>query len=154
MHLVAQDGVRYSRQKRRVYIDSIVRGFLNVREGYSHHLVAHLVYASSSSVYGGDTKMPFVETEAVDHPISLYAATKRANELNAHTYSHLYGLPTTGLHFFTLYGPWGNLTKLLDNEAVTSYIGRNEPEILNHLELVVNTVSMEEPVQQQQEAEP
>jgi UDP-glucuronate 4-epimerase len=107
VHLAAQAGVRYSLQNPHAYADSNVSGFLNVLEGCRHHRVAHLVYASSSSVYGGNTKMPFAETDAVDHPISLYAATKKANELMAHTYSHLYGLPTTGLRFFTVYGPWG-----------------------------------------------
>ena len=88
-------------------MDSNVVGFTNVLEGCRHHGVRHLVYASSSSVYGGNTRMPFSEHDSVDHPISLYAATKKANELMAHTYSHLYGLPTTGLRFFTVYGPWG-----------------------------------------------
>jgi UDP-glucuronate 4-epimerase len=107
VHLAAQAGVRYSLQNPHAYVDSNVVGFLNVLEGCRHHGVAHLVYASSSSVYGGNTKMPFAEHDAVDHPVSLYAATKKANELMAHTYSHLYGLPTTGLRFFTVYGPWG-----------------------------------------------
>jgi UDP-glucuronate 4-epimerase len=107
VHLAAQAGVRYSLQNPHIYVDSNVSGFLNVLEGCRHHQVAHLVYASSSSVYGGNAKMPFAETDAVDHPVSLYAATKKANELMAHTYSHLYGVPTTGLRFFTVYGPWG-----------------------------------------------
>jgi UDP-glucuronate 4-epimerase len=107
VHLGAQAGVRYSLQKPHAYAESNLTGFLNVLEGCRHHAVQHLVYASSSSVYGGNTKMPFAETDAVDHPVSLYAATKKANELMAHTYSHLYGLPTTGLRFFTVYGPWG-----------------------------------------------
>ena len=107
IHLAAQAGVRYSLQNPHAYIDSNIVGFTNILEGCRHSKVQHLVYASSSSVYGGNTKMPFSEHDSVDHPISLYAATKKANELMAHTYSHLYGLPTTGLRFFTVYGPWG-----------------------------------------------
>lgn len=107
VHLAAQAGVRYSLQNPHAYVDSNLTGFVNVLEGCRHNRVEHLVFASSSSVYGGNTKMPFCETDTVDHPISLYAATKKANELMAHTYSHLYGLPTTGLRFFTVYGPWG-----------------------------------------------
>ncbi|MDR2688623.1 MAG: NAD-dependent epimerase [Azoarcus sp.] len=107
IHLAAQAGVRYSLQNPHAYVDSNLVGFVNILEGCRHHRVAHLVYASSSSVYGGNTKMPFSEHDSVDHPVSLYAATKKANELMAHTYSHLYGLPTTGLRFFTVYGPWG-----------------------------------------------
>ena len=107
IHLAAQAGVRYSLQNPHAYIESNVVGFTNVLEGCRHTKVGHLVYASSSSVYGGNTKMPFSEHDSVDHPVSLYAATKKANELMAHTYSHLFGLPTTGLRFFTVYGPWG-----------------------------------------------
>jgi UDP-glucuronate 4-epimerase len=107
IHLAAQAGVRYSLQNPHAYIESNVVGFTNILEGCRHNKVQHLVYASSSSVYGGNTRMPFSEHDSVDHPISLYAATKKANELMAHTYSHLYGLPTTGLRFFTVYGPWG-----------------------------------------------
>ncbi len=107
IHLAAQAGVRYSIQNPHAYVDSNLVGFINILEGCRHHKVQHLVYASSSSVYGGNTKMPFSEHDSVDHPVSLYAATKKANELMAHTYSHLYGLPTTGLRFFTVYGPWG-----------------------------------------------
>ena len=107
VHLAAQAGVRYSLQNPYAYVDSNLTGFVNVLEGCRHHLVKHLVYASSSSVYGGNIKMPFSESDPVDHPVSLYAATKIANELMAHSYSHLYGLPTTGLRFFTVYGPWG-----------------------------------------------
>jgi UDP-glucuronate 4-epimerase len=107
IHLAAQAGVRYSLQNPHAYIDSNLVGFTNILEGCRHSKVQHLVYASSSSVYGGNTKMPFSEHDSVDHPVSLYAATKKANELMAHTYSHLYGLPTTGLRFFTVYGPWG-----------------------------------------------
>ena len=107
IHLAAQAGVRYSLQNPQAYIDSNVVGFMNVLEGCRYAKVQHLVYASSSSVYGGNTRMPFSERDSVDHPVSIYAATKKANELMAHTYSHLYGLPTTGLRFFTVYGPWG-----------------------------------------------
>lgn len=107
VHLGAQAGVRYSLTHPMAYIDSNLSGFANVLEGCRHHGVAHLVYASSSSVYGGNAKLPYREADAVDHPVSLYAATKKANETMAHSYSHLYGLPTTGLRFFTVYGPWG-----------------------------------------------
>ena len=107
IHLAAQAGVRYSLVNPQAYVDSNVVGFMNVLEGCRHSKVQHLVYASSSSVYGGNTRMPFSEHDSVDHPVSMYAATKKANELMAHTYSHLFGLPTTGLRFFTVYGPWG-----------------------------------------------
>ncbi|MDZ7592189.1 MAG: NAD-dependent epimerase [Rubrivivax sp.] len=107
IHLAAQAGVRYSLQNPQAYVESNVVGFMNVLEGCRHAKVQHLVYASSSSVYGGNTRMPFSEHDSVDHPVSMYAATKKANELMAHTYSHLFGLPTTGLRFFTVYGPWG-----------------------------------------------
>jgi UDP-glucuronate 4-epimerase len=107
VHLAAQAGVRYSISNPHVYAVSNVVGFMNVLEGCRHGNVRHLVYASSSSVYGANTRMPFSERDNVDHPVSLYAASKKANELMAHSYSHLYGLPTTGLRFFTVYGPWG-----------------------------------------------
>lgn len=107
VNLAAQAGVRYSLQNPHAYVDSNLVGFVNILEGCRHHGVEHLVYASSSSVYGANTKMPFSVHDNVDHPVSLYAATKKANELMAHTYSHLYGIPTTGLRFFTVYGPWG-----------------------------------------------
>ena len=107
IHLAAQAGVRYSIENPHAYIDANLQGFMNILEGCRHNKVEHLVYASSSSVYGGNEQMPFSEHHSVDHPVSLYAATKKANELMAHTYSHLYGLPTTGLRFFTVYGPWG-----------------------------------------------
>ncbi len=107
VHLAAQAGVRYSITHPHAYGEANLTGFLNVLECCRQHRPGHLVYASSSSVYGGNEKMPFSEADAVDHPVSLYAATKKANELMAHTYSHLYGLPTTGLRFFTVYGPWG-----------------------------------------------
>ncbi len=107
VHLAAQAGVRYSISHPHAYLESNLTGFGHVLEGCRAQGVGHLVYASSSSVYGGNTKMPFEESDPVDHPVSLYAATKKANELMAHTYSHLYRLPATGLRFFTVYGPWG-----------------------------------------------
>ncbi len=107
VHLAAQAGVRYSLTHPHAYTEANITGFLNILEGCRHAEVPHLTYASSSSVYGANTEMPFSVHHNVDHPVSLYAATKKANELMAHTYSHLYGLPTTGLRFFTVYGPWG-----------------------------------------------
>ena len=107
IHLAAQAGVRYSIQNPHIYIDSNITGFLHIIEGCRHHHVEHLVYASTSSVYGANTRLPFTVEQNVDHPLTLYAATKKANELMAHSYSSLYGLPTTGLRFFSVYGPWG-----------------------------------------------
>ena len=107
VNLAAQAGVRYSRENPHAYVGTNLAGFLNVLEGCRHHEVGHLVYASSSSVYGANRTLPFSVRHNVDHPLSLYAATKKANELMAHSYSHLYGLPATGLRFFTVYGPWG-----------------------------------------------
>jgi UDP-glucuronate 4-epimerase len=107
VHLAAQAGVRHSLRDPFAYIDSNVQGFINVLEGCRHNGCRHLLYASSSSVYGANTRVPFRTSDNVDHPLSLYGATKKANELMAHSYSHLYGLPTTGLRFFTVYGPWG-----------------------------------------------
>ncbi len=107
VHLAAQAGVRYSLVNPHAYVQANLVGFANVLEGCRHHNIEHLVYASSSSVYGGNAKQPFSEHDNVDHPVSLYAATKKSNELMAHTYSHLFGFPTTGLRFFTVYGPWG-----------------------------------------------
>ncbi|MFM2159042.1 MAG: hypothetical protein RLZZ124_1516 [Cyanobacteriota bacterium] len=107
VHLAAQAGVRYSLENPSAYIQSNLVGFGHILEGCRHHGVEHLVYASSSSVYGGNRRLPFSEQQPVNHPVSLYAASKKANELMAHTYSHLYGLPATGLRFFTVYGPWG-----------------------------------------------
>ena len=106
-HLAAQAGVRYSLTNPHAYVDSNLVGFVNILEGCRHAQIAHLVYASSSSVYGANAKLPFAESDTVDHPLSLYAASKKANELMAHTYASLYQLPTTGLRFFTVYGPWG-----------------------------------------------
>jgi UDP-glucuronate 4-epimerase len=107
VHLAAQAGVRYSLTNPHAYVDANLRGFMNILEGCRHNGVEHLVYASSSSVYGANTRQPFSEHDNVDHPVSLYAATKKANELMAHSYAHLYRLPVTGLRFFTVYGPWG-----------------------------------------------
>jgi UDP-glucuronate 4-epimerase len=129
IHLAAQAGVRYSQENPRVYIDSNIVGFLNILECCRKYNVKHLIYASSSSVYGLNTKQPFSENDPVDHPASLYAATKKSNEIMAHTYSHLFGLPTTGLRFFTVYGPWGRpdmaifkFTKaILENKPIDVY---------------------------------
>lgn len=135
VHLAAQAGVRYSLVNPQAYIDSNVVGFTNILEGCRHHQVQHLVYASSSSVYGGNTAMPFSEHHNIDHPVSMYAATKKANELMAHTYSHLFGLPTTGLRFFTVYGPWGrpDMALFLFTKAMLA----NEPiKVFNHGRMV------------------
>lgn len=120
VHLAAQAGVRYSLTNPQAYIDSNLVGFGNILEGCRHSKVGHLLYASSSSVYGSNKKQPFSIHDNVDHPVSLYAASKKANELMAHTYSHLYGLPTTGLRFFTVYGPWGrpDMALYLFTEAI------------------------------------
>ena len=120
VHLAAQAGVRYSIENPHAYVDSNLVGFVNVLEGCRHNGIEHLAYASSSSVYGSNRNVPFSVHHNVDHPISLYAATKKANELMAHTYSHLYGLPTTGLRFFTVYGPWGrpDMALFLFTEAI------------------------------------
>jgi len=107
VNLAAQAGVRYSIENPYAYIDSNIYGFMNILENCRHNQVEHLVYASTSSVYGAHTNMPFSIHDHVDHPVSLYAATKKSNELMAHTYSHLFNIPTTGLRFFTVYGPWG-----------------------------------------------
>ena len=107
INLAAQAGVRYSLENPHAYVEANLVGFMNILEGCRHRGISHLVYASSSSVYGGNATMPFGESQNVDHPISLYAATKKSNELMAHTYSHLFALPVTGLRFFTVYGPWG-----------------------------------------------
>ena len=122
IHLAAQAGVRYSLENPHAYISSNIVAFTNVLEACRAIQPQHLVYASSSSVYGGNTKLPFCETDNVDHPVSMYAATKKANELMAYTYSHLYGLPTTGLRFFTVYGPWGrpDMSPFLFADAIFS----------------------------------
>ena len=131
VHLAAQAGVRYSLENPRAYAASNLDGFLNVLEGCRHHGVRHLLYASSSSVYGAVTAMPFSVGQNVDHPVSLYAATKKANELMAHSYSHLYGLPTTGLRFFTVYGPWGRPDMALWLFADAMLAGR-PIQVFNH----------------------
>ena len=135
IHLAAQAGVRYSLTNPHAYVDSNLVGFVNILEGCRHGKVEHLVYASSSSVYGGNTKLPFSEHDSVDHPVSLYAATKKANELMAHTYSHLFGLPTTGLRFFTVYGPWGwpDMALFLFAKAM---IEKRPIEVFNHGQMV------------------
>ena len=131
VNLAAQAGVRYSIENPRAYIDANLVGFGNVLEACRHGQVEHLVYASSSSVYGANRNLPFSVRDAVDHPVSLYAATKKANELMAHTYSHLYGLPTTGLRFFTVYGPWGRPDMALF--LFTRRILAGEPiDVFNH----------------------
>jgi UDP-glucuronate 4-epimerase len=135
VHLAAQAGVRYSLVNPHAYIDSNVVGFMNVLEGCRHSGVEHLAYASSSSVYGGNTKMPFSEHDNIDHPVSMYAATKKANELMAHTYSHLFGLATTGLRFFTVYGPWGRPDMALF--LFTKAILEDRPiDVFNHGQMV------------------
>jgi UDP-glucuronate 4-epimerase len=135
VHLAAQAGVRYSLENPHAYVDSNVLGFMNVLEGCRHAKVQHLAYASSSSVYGGNTRMPFSEHHSVDHPVSMYAATKKANELMAHTYSHLFGLPTTGLRFFTVYGPWGRPDMALF--LFTKAILEGQPiKVFNHGQMV------------------
>jgi UDP-glucuronate 4-epimerase len=131
VNLAAQAGVRYSIENPHAYIDSNIVGFMNILESCRHHGVEHLVYASTSSVYGANTSMPFSIHDNVDHPLSLYAASKKANELMAHTYSHLYNLPTTGLRFFTVYGPWGrpDMALFLFTKAILA----GEPiKVFNH----------------------
>jgi UDP-glucuronate 4-epimerase len=131
VNLAAQAGVRYSIENPYAYVESNLVGFINILEACRHGKVEHLVYASSSSVYGANRKLPFSVQDAVDHPVSLYAATKKANELMAHTYSHLYGLPTTGLRFFTVYGPWGRPDMALF--LFTRKILAGEPiDVFNH----------------------
>jgi len=122
IHLAAQAGVRYSLTDPHAYVDSNLQGFTNILEGCRHSRCQHLLYASSSSVYGANTRLPFRTTDTVDHPLSLYAASKKANELMAHSYSHLFGLPTSGLRFFTVYGPWGrpDMAMWLFAEAILS----------------------------------
>jgi UDP-glucuronate 4-epimerase len=135
IHLAAQAGVRYSLTNPHAYIDANVQGFTNVLEGCRHNGIEHLAYASSSSVYGGNTRLPFSEHDNIDHPVSLYAATKKANELMAHTYSHLFRLPTTGLRFFTVYGPWGRPDMALF--LFTKAILEGKPiDVFNHGKMV------------------
>ena len=131
VNLAAQAGVRYSLENPHAYIESNIVGFMNILEACRHNDVGHLVYASSSSVYGNNRKLPFAVEDSVDHPVSMYAATKKANELMAHTYSHLFGLPTTGLRFFTVYGPWGRPDMALF--LFTRKILAGEPiDVFNH----------------------
>lgn len=134
INLGAQPGVRYSLENPQAYIDSNIQGFMNILEGCRHSNPKHLIYASSSSVYGMNEKMPFKTSDRVDHPVSLYAATKKSNELMAHTYSHLYGVPSTGLRFFTVYGPWGrpDMAYFLFTKAILE----NKPiKVFNHGEM-------------------
>ena len=131
VHLAAQAGVRYAAQNPHVYISSNVTGFLHVLEGCRHHGVEHLVFASTSSVYGANTKMPFSEHQGTEHPLTLYSASKKANEMMAHSYAHLYGIPCSGLRFFTVYGPWGrpDMALFLFTRAILS----GEPiKVFNH----------------------
>lgn len=135
IHLAAQAGVRYSLENPHIYSESNVTGFLNILEGCRHQKILHLIYASSSSVYGSNRQLPFSEQHSVDHPISLYAATKKANELMAHCYAHLYQIPCTGLRFFTVYGPWGRPDMALFK--FTQRILRGEPiQIYNHGQMI------------------
>lgn len=160
VNLAAQAGVRYSLDNPYAYIDSNITGFLNVLEGCRHYSVRHLVYASSSSVYGANTKMPFSVHDNVDHPVSLYAATKKANELMAHTYSSLYQIPTTGLRFFTVYGPWGRpdmalfkfTRNILAGEPIDVYnYGKHKrdftyiDDIVEGIERVLNNIPVSKP---------
>jgi len=148
IHLGAQAGVRYSLENPHAYVDSNLVGFMNVLEGCRHHQIEHLSYASSSSVYGANKKMPFSVHDNVDHPLSLYAATKKANELMAHTYSHLYQLPTTGLRFFTVYGPWGrpdmavfNFTrKILSGEPIDVFNFGNHRRDFTYVDDIVEGI--------------
>lgn len=146
VHLAAQAGVRYSLINPHAYVQSNLVGFTNILEACRHYSVEHLVYASSSSVYGGNTKLPFSEQDRVDHPVSFYAATKKSNELMAHTYSHLYGLPTTGLRFFTVYGPWGrpDMSPILFADAIV----QNKPiQVFNHGDMLRDFTYIDDIVQ-------
>src|SRR5690625_2910235 len=131
INLAAQAGVRYSLENPHAYISSNIVGFTNILEACRHHKVEHLIYASSSSVYGANTSKPFSTSDNIDHPLSLYAATKKSNELMAHTYSHLYGIPTTGLRFFTVYGPWGrpDMALFLFTDAI---VNNRSIDVFNH----------------------
>lgn len=148
VHLAAQAGVRYSITNPHAYIDSNIQGFLNILEGCRHTHVAHCVFASSSSVYGANTRMPFTVDDPVDHPVSLYAATKKSNELMAHAYAHLYALPLTGLRFFTVYGPWGRpdmapflfTRKILAGEAIDVYSHGNHARDFTYIDDIVQGV--------------
>ncbi len=148
IHLAAQAGVRYSIENPQAYISSNLQGFANILECCRHHPVEHLVYASSSSVYGSNTQQPFSTQHAVNHPVSLYAATKKSNELMAHTYSHLYNIPTTGLRFFTVYGPWGRpdmapmifTRKILAGEAIDVFNYGNHRRDFTYIDDIVEGV--------------
>lgn len=149
VNLAAQAGVRYSLENPRAYIDSNIVGFTNILECSRHHKVEHLIYASSSSVYGANTSKPFSTSDNIDHPLSLYAATKKSNELMAHTYSHLYNLPTTGLRFFTVYGPWGRpdmalfkFTKaIVNDEEIDVYNNGNMMRDFTYVDDIVEAIS-------------
>lgn len=149
VHLAAQAGVRYSITHPHAYIDSNISGFINILEGCRHNHVEHLVYASSSSVYGANTHMPFSVHDNVDHPVSLYAASKKANELMAHSYSHLYKLPTTGLRFFTVYGPWGRpdmspilfARNIMQNKPIDVFNFGNHRRDFTYIEDIVSGVT-------------
>ncbi|MEB7768271.1 NAD-dependent epimerase [Mammaliicoccus sciuri] len=149
INLAAQAGVRYSLENPRAYIDSNIVGFTNILECSRHHKVEHLIYASSSSVYGANTAKPFSTSDNIDHPLSLYAATKKSNELMAHTYSHLYNLPTTGLRFFTVYGPWGRpdmalfkFTKaIVNDEVIDVYNHGNMMRDFTYVDDIVEAIS-------------
>jgi UDP-glucuronate 4-epimerase len=148
VHLAAQAGVRYSIENPHAYVESNIVGFLNILEGCRYNKVQHLVYASSSSVYGANESMPFSVEDNVDHPVSLYAASKKANELMAHTYSHLYQLPTTGLRFFTVYGPWGRpdmalfkFTKaIIEEEPIEVFNFGNHKRDFTYIDDIVNGI--------------
>lgn len=148
IHLAAQAGVRYSVENPHAYIDSNIVGFMNVLEGCRHHQVKHLIYASTSSVYGISERLPFSPHDDADHPISLYGATKRANELMAHSYSYLYQLPTTGLRFFTVYGPWGRpdmalfifTKKILAGEPIEIFNNGNHARDFTYVEDIVDGI--------------
>ena len=148
VHLAAQAGVRYSLENPHAYVESNVQGFLNILEGCRHRSVPHCVFASSSSVYGANTKMPFSEEDAVDHPLSLYAATKKANEMMAHTYASLYRTPMTGLRFFTVYGPWGRpdmayfkFTKnILEGQPIDVFNGGDHARDFTYIDDIVEGV--------------
>ncbi|HIF9155054.1 TPA: NAD-dependent epimerase [Photobacterium damselae] len=160
INLAAQAGVRYSLDNPLAYADSNLIGFVNILEGCRHNKVNHLIYASSSSVYGLNSKTPFETSDSVDHPISLYAASKKANELMAHTYSHLYNLPTTGLRFFTVYGPWGRpdmalfkfTKKIIDGEAIDIYNNGDMQRDFTYIDDIVEGIMrIQDVVPEQQE---
>ena len=164
VNLAAQAGVRYSITHPQAYAQSNLVGFVNVLEACRHHQVGHLVYASSSSVYGANRRMPFSTGDAVDHPVSLYAATKKANELMAHTYSHLYDLPTTGLRFFTVYGPWGRpdmspmifASRIVRGEAIDVFNHGNHSRDFTYIDDIVEGVihTLDRPAQPNPDYDP